>query len=46
MDRAITDGAEEGFITLIAGPKRVTRSRRGWPQHRRDDRCGRVGPGS
>ncbi len=26
MDRAITDGAEEGFIKLIAGPKRITRN--------------------
>lgn len=25
MDRAITDGAEDGFIKLIAGPKRLTR---------------------
>lgn len=25
MDRAITDGAEEGFIKLIAGPKKLTR---------------------
>ena len=25
MDRAITDGAEEGFIKLIAAPKRLTR---------------------
>jgi len=25
MDRAITDGAEEGFIKIIAGPKRITR---------------------
>lgn len=25
IDRAITDGAEDGFIKLIAGPKRVTR---------------------
>ena len=26
MDRAITDGAEDGFIKLIAAPKRVTRN--------------------
>ena len=25
MDRAITDGAEEGFIKLIAGPKLISR---------------------
>lgn len=25
MDRAITDGAEDGFIKLIAAPKRITR---------------------
>ena len=25
MDRAITDGAEDGFIKLITGPKRLTR---------------------
>ncbi|NIR38311.1 MAG: NAD(P)/FAD-dependent oxidoreductase, partial [Actinobacteria bacterium] len=25
MDRAITDGATEGYIKLVAGPKRLTR---------------------
>jgi pyruvate/2-oxoglutarate dehydrogenase complex dihydrolipoamide dehydrogenase (E3) component len=25
MDRAITDGAEAGFIKIITGPKRLTR---------------------